>query len=293
MEYELKNARMLGLRFTLTRYDAVQFRVGQWKPEYNRERRDSSGEQQFVDRSIVNRAFTLDRQNGAMLSGHLWKNRRGESRYFAALLNGEGAGSFEEGGGRPMTMVRWQWNFFGRDLPFSQSDVRRRQASAASVAVAAVNNRSRYTRFSQEGGGELDGFPSDVPERYDAGQSMVEAAYHYRGFSFQSEFHWKSIEDRIAGGTTRLHGSYAQAGYFPHERWASFPSPLEFAVRGAFVDPNTSVPDDRQTELSFGTNWFFNRHHNKLTLDTSRIGLQAPTGDGARWRVRLQWDIQI
>ena len=97
----------------------------------------------------------------------------------------------------------------------------------------------------------------------------------------------------MAGGTTRLRGSCAQAGYFPHEQWASFPSPLELAIRGAFVDPDSGTPDNRQTELSFAANWFFNKHRNKVTVDTSRIGLQAPTGDRARWRVRLQWDIQV
>lgn len=293
MEYELKNQRLLDLRFTLERFDAVQFRIGQWKPEYSRERRDSSSEQQLVDRSIVNRAFTIDRQNGAMLSGHLWKDRRADSRYFAAFLNGEGAGTFDDGGGPPMTMARWQWNFLGRDLPFSQSDVDRRREPAASIAAAAVWNRSRYTRFSQEGGGELEGFPSDVAERYEIAQSMVEGAYQHRGMSFQSEYHWKTIDDRVQGGVTRLRGAYAQAGYFLHERWPSVPAPLEVAIRAAFVDPNAAAPADRQTELTFGTNWFFAGHRNKITFDTSRIGLQSPAGDRARWRIRLQWDIQI
>jgi phosphate-selective porin OprO and OprP len=293
MEYELKNERMLDLRFTVTRFEAMEFRIGQWKPEYNREQRASSGEQQFADRSIVNRTFTIDRQNGVMLAGHLWKDRRADSRYFAAVLNGEGRGSFDDGGERPMTMLRWQWHFLGRELEFGQSDTDRSKVAAASVAVAAVRNRSRFTRFSQEGGGELDGFPSDVAERYDVTQSMVEAAYKYRGASIESEFHWKTIEDRVAGGTTRLRGWYAQFGSFLHERWPSFPSPLELAARYAFVDPDARVDQNRQTELTFAGNWFFGGHRNKITVDTSRIGLQAPTGPRARWRLRIQWDIQI
>jgi phosphate-selective porin len=292
-EYEIKNQRMLDLRFTVTRFEAATFRIGQWKPEYNRERRDSSGEQQFVDRSIVNRTFTIDRQNGVMLAGHLWKGWRAESRYFAAVLNGEGLGDFDDGGERPMTMFRWQWNFLGRDLEFSQSDTERSKVPAASVAVATVRNRSRFTRFSSQGGGELDGFPADVAERYDVTQSMVDGAYKYLGGSFQGEFHWKAIEDRVAGGTTRLRGMYVQAGYFPHERWPSIPTPLELAARYAFVDPDTRADADRQTEITFAGNWFFVGHRNKLTVDTSRIGLQAPTGARARWRLRIQWDIQI
>ena len=49
-EYEILSNRLLDLRATLERWPAFQFRVGQWKPEYNRERRDSSGELQFERR---------------------------------------------------------------------------------------------------------------------------------------------------------------------------------------------------------------------------------------------------
>jgi hypothetical protein len=209
------------------------------------------------------------------------------------VYNGEGQGSFDDGGERPMVMARYQWNFLGHDLDFSQSDVERRKTAAASLAVGVVRNRSRFTRFSQEGGGELEGYPSDIAERYDIAQALVEGAYQHRGLSFQSEYHWKAIEDRVAGGTTHLQGAYAQAGYFPHERWPGIPSPLEIAVRGAFVDFDTSRPDDRQTEFTVGGNWFMSGHRNKITLDTSRIGVDAPGGGAGRWRVRLQWDISI
>ena len=36
---------------------------------FNRERVDSSGRQQFVERSIINRTFTIDRQVGISFEG--------------------------------------------------------------------------------------------------------------------------------------------------------------------------------------------------------------------------------
>jgi phosphate-selective porin OprO and OprP len=292
LEYEIKNARLLDLRFTIQRWQAIQFRLGQWKPEYNRERRDSSGEQQFVDRSIVNRTFTIDRQPGLMLSGRLWPGSFADSRYFAGVFSGSGPGTFETEG-QPMWLARWQWNFLGRDLAFSQSDVSNRAEPAGSLAVGGVWNRSRYTRFSQEGGGSLDGFPGDVAERYDVEQAVAEAAYQHRGFSFQSEYHWKEIDDRVTRQTTRLEGSYAQFGYFFHSLWAAFPRPLELAARVAFVDPNTDGEDDRQTELTLGANWFFSGHRNKISADVSRLELEAPGDDHSDWRFRLQWDVSF
>lgn len=292
LEFDLKSARLLDLRLTVQKHPGLQLRVGQWKAEYNRERRDSSGELQLVDRSIVNYTFTIDRQPGLMLMGRLWPGRRADSRYFTGVFTGEGAGRYATEG-RPLWVARWQWNFLGRDLPFTQNDVARREKPAASVAVAGVWNRSRFTRFSSSGGGELEGFTSDVAERYDQRQAVAEAAYHHRGLSMQAEYHWKTIEDRVDPRETRMRGAYAQAGYFFQGLFPSFPRPLELAVRAAFVDPDADTPDNRQTELTFGTNWFFAGHRSKLTLDTSRIGLEAPEGDHARWRVRLQWDVSF
>ena len=70
-EYDFVRSALLDLRFTLQASDELRLRVGQWKVPYNRERVDSSGKQQFAERSIVTPWFTLDRQQGAALFGRL------------------------------------------------------------------------------------------------------------------------------------------------------------------------------------------------------------------------------
>ncbi len=55
-EYDFVINKLLDLRFTLSRYRWLQLRVGQWKVNYNRERADSSGRQEFVDN--INRTTT-------------------------------------------------------------------------------------------------------------------------------------------------------------------------------------------------------------------------------------------
>jgi phosphate-selective porin len=91
-EYDFVNNQLLDLRFTLSRYRWLQLRVGQWKVNYNRERADSSGKQQFVDRSIVNREFTVDRQPGVMVGGRLWPGQRADAWYLFGVFNGNGRG---------------------------------------------------------------------------------------------------------------------------------------------------------------------------------------------------------
>jgi hypothetical protein len=125
-------------------------------------------------------------------------------------------------------------------------------------------------------------------------QWLEEAALHYRGFSFQHEFHWKTVTDNETGVLTRLRGSYTEAGIFVYRPEAGKPRGLEIAARRAFVDPDTAVADDRRRELTAGVNWFFRGHANKLTLDVSRLSLeQAGAPDLTSYRGRLQWDVHF
>jgi len=291
-EYDFKS-RMLNAELTLSRWEWLQLRVGQWKVTYNRERVDSSGKQQFVDRSIVNREFTIDRQPGVMLGGHLAKGTPADVWYVAGLFNGNGQNAANDDS-HPMWMTRLQWSPLGRQLSFSQSDIERHEKPAGTLAFGAVGNRSPYTRFATSGPGQLDGFEPGEPGRYSVQQYLGEAALKYRGFSFQHEWHWKSITDNDTGRKTRLQGAYLQAGLFASAFSSAVPRPLELAVRWAFVDPDRSVPDDVRRELTVGANWFFAGHDNKLTTDVSRLELEQPAAPARRdHRFRLQWDVSF
>jgi phosphate-selective porin len=292
-EYDFPSTRMLDFRFTARAVDELRLRVGQWKVPYSRERVDSSGKQQFVERSIANDWFTLDRQQGILVFGRLWEGTRADSWYnvgvFSATGRG-GSGSVEQ----PMVLGRWQWNFLRRDLPFSQCDIGYRERPAASLAVAGASWQGPFTAFSSAGGGQLPDFEPGGEDRYGVGQVVVETAYQYRGFSLQQEYHRKTVDDTETNAITDLEGGYLQVGYFFHSVFDGFPKPLETAVRYARVDPNTAVTDDLRRELSLVFNWFFHGHRNKLSLDLSRLADQARM-PGERWenRVRIQWDVSF
>jgi hypothetical protein len=295
-EYGLAGNILLTFRMDVAKMEKLNLWAGQYKVLYNRERVDSSGKQQFVDRSIVNSPFTVDRQQGLTLTGRLFKGKRGDSNYAAGFFTGTGRGGDLEGDHNPMYTFRWQWNFLKRLLPFSQSDLKRYDQAHASLALAASTNTSKFTRFSSSGGGQLPGFtPTDNPNRYRLEQWMAEFAFMRRGLSFQSEYHFKRVNDRELQQITELEGWYGQVGYFFNEVWSKFPRPLEFALRGAAVDTLegvTEIPADR--ELTVAANWFFQGHNNKLTFDLSR--LKSTIGSGSEddgWRARLQWDFSF
>ena len=298
IEHELAENRLLDARLTVAKWEWLQFSAGQWKAEFNRERIDSSGAQQFVDRSITNRAFTLDRQKGVMVHGRLGEGRWWDSRYYSGVFTGNGRGfrqsepdQRDHGDGGALWVNRYQWNALGGGVGFSQSDVARSQRPRLSLAVASARNRSRYTRFSGSGGGQLDGFEAGRPGQYSIRQEVIEAAFRRRGFSAQGEYHWKRLHDNVLGKAVSMRGAVVQAGYFPSEIWRAIPRQLEVGARKAFVDPDSSVSCNRQREIAFVANWFFEGHRNKLTFDVSRYALSRTAAANLDvTQIRAQWD---
>jgi phosphate-selective porin OprO and OprP len=294
LEYDFPSSRLYDFRVTFSRYPGLVLRLGQWKAEFNRERRDSSGEQQFADRSLVNDSFTIDRQQGVQLSGRLLEGKLLDSSYNFGVFTGTGSNERNNDDAHPMWVVRYQWNLLGRELGFTQSDIEGRKKPHASLAGGFVSNRSPYTSFSGSGGGALPGFEVGAPGQFSVRQWLEDAAFHYRGFSFQHEFHWKRIHDNATGTLTNLRGSYAQAGFVVHKPNPEKPRGLEVAARWAFVDRDTRVPSNTEQELTGALNWFFRGHANKITLDASRLTLQqAARPRLSRGRVRLQWDVHF
>ncbi len=299
------SARVIDWRIDVAKSKEFGIRVGQWKIDYNRERVDSSGRQQFVERSIINRTFTVDRQMGVGFRGRLFEGTGADLRYHAGVFTGEGRGVSNDDN-NPMYVARLQWNFLGRDLALRQTDVERTEKPTGSFALGGASHTGRATRWSSSGGGNLDGFSSvsDAAEgQYRINQAVAELAYKHRGFSTQNEFHWKQIEDTtlgqgLAGRRNELYGYYSQHGYFFNEIFPSFPEELELAVRYAWLtEPNAddfNFENERQ-EFTLGSNWFFNGHNNKLSLDYSYLtiddGAMGVDDDGHR--VRLQWDISF
>ena len=91
-EYDWRSDTLLDYRATATYDDWLAFRVGQWKSEYNRERVDSSGKQQLVERSLSNYWFTVDRQRGLAVSARLFKGTKIDSKAWVEYLSGQGRG---------------------------------------------------------------------------------------------------------------------------------------------------------------------------------------------------------
>lgn len=294
LEYELKNNYMLDYRFMIEKYDWLKFKLGQWKLEYSRERSISSGGQQMLDRSIINRHFTIDRHQGAAVYGHLDAGSVYNFNYWAGVATGTGRGSNSDDDSDPLYYGRIQWNFLGKEMGFIASDYKITEEPVASIGYAAATNRSRYTRFSSSGGGSLTGFSEGEPGQYEIQQFNIDAAFLYAGLSAQAEYHEKEIDDRLnALPTTRLSGFYVQAGYFLHQSIPQWPEDVELAARFAKYEPD-SPTDNVQTERAVALNWFLKGHKNKITADATWFEQEQDNLHSVdEWRYRVQWDVSF
>lgn len=288
-EYNQPSDALLDLRATLKLTDFLSLRIGQWKSEFNRERIDSSGKQQMADRSIANYWFAIDRQPGIALSGRLGRGTRGDSNWWVEYLSGQGRGGGWDSGSH-LWLARYQWNPQGEPLPFSQSDLEHRERALTSVAVAVVDGETPYSRFSGAGGSQLPGI---IGDNQALTQFLFETAAHWRGMSWQQEWHIKRLRDKELGTRLNLRGGYVQLGSFISEWWALWPARLELAGRLSIVDPDRSVTGNTEKERSIGLNWFFRGHRNKLTLDYSWLSADDPVENGARNRLRFQWELSL
>lgn len=294
-EYELSQSNLLDFRIMVEKWKWLSFKAGQWKVEYTRERFISSGEQQTVDRSLINRPFTVDRQMGVEIYGHLKGKGITDFNYWTAVLTGTGRGNTENDDSNLMYFGRAQWNFLGRFLDFEGSDLEFHEKPTPIIAFSALTNRSSYTRFSQSGGGSLEGYENGAPGQYRVNQWNLESAFMYQGFSWQSEWHTKEIIDKLNfDDVTTMKGYYFQAGYFFYNAFAWWPKKLEMAARHAVYRPDNDFSKNWQDETTLTFNWFFKGHKNKLTSEVSHFNYQDKSlslYDG--WRFRIQWDISL
>lgn len=301
LQYDWSQPVLRDLSLTIDKYKWAQVRVGRGKVSYNNERVTSSGSQQFVNRSIVNGVFTVDRQQGIEVKGNIFPGKWYDMTYYAGSFTGLGVGERNNDDGNLMYSGRLQWNALGGEMKFSQSDIDFHEHPALNISVAANSNRSKCTAFETDSNScrdinNLSKASSGKPGQYEISQMMEEVHFKWNGFSFLHELHAKKIKDTLNNDEeTKLLGGFVQAGYFPHRQIALIPENIELAGRYAFVDMDTDRDHDKQTELSAVINYFLEGHFNKLSLQLSRLSVEDPIKleKDNETRVWAQWDFSF
>jgi phosphate-selective porin OprO and OprP len=314
LQYDWSQPVLRDFSLEVSRLPWLRLLVGRRKVFWNDERVTSSGAQQFVNRSIVNDVFTVDRQQGVQVYGNLFPGSVADTTYYAGVFAGRGVGERLNDDLRMMYAGRLQWNVLGGEMEFSQSDVEYHESPAIGLAAAGATNISDCTAYETDqrscrelptprSDGTPFGDPAEpgevAPGQYRLDQLVFEFRAKWRGLYAKHEFHIKRVRDRTLpsgapGAETGLRGSLSQLGYFPHGLIPAIPEPLELAVRFAHVDPSVDAGGDLQTETSGVINWFFSEHANKLSLEGSWLTVDEPgVQRRGQTRVRVQWDVSF
>jgi len=263
--------------------------AGQTKLPGNRQRVISSGEQQFPDRSIVNGAFTLDRDAGVWI-GYQVLGSRVPFNLRAAITGGEGRNAVAGDAGLAYTgrVEVYPLGVFSAGGDYFEGDlIREASPKLALGVVVSHNEQARRT------GGQL-GKPLGEPRDMDVG--IVDVLFKYRGFASSAEFARRTSRDPITtvGAETRYvlsgDGVTVQASYLTRAM-------IEPAVRYSIVNPHRDLAGvaERQRQISIGLTRYLKGHRVKmqgeLLRDDFRDAVTFATRGG--WSLRTSLEVGI
>jgi len=262
--------------------------VGQTKLPGNRERVISSANLQFVDRSLLNSKYNIDRDAGLQLRG---KFKAGDVVIAPAF-------ALTQGEGRNMT----QGNYGGFDytahveiLPFGAftgkgdfigSDLEREQTPKLAIGLTYDYNKDAVRQ-----GGQLGSFVKDLNGNYvenSLSTFFADVMFKYQGFSLMSEYANKSADKRVSGATKGFNtgtGFSAQAGYL-------FNNNVELAFRFTTLREDNALSGiTDEDQFTIGLSKYIVRHSLKVQSDFTRISF--PGADDGAYQFRMQVEMQF
>ncbi|MEJ6797168.1 MAG: porin [Flavobacteriales bacterium] len=264
---------------------------GQTKLPGNRERVISSGNLQFVDRSLVNSKYTLDRDMGIQLRH---KHKIGKMVLREAF-------SLSQGEGRNITAL----NIGGLDytsrleiLPFGTfagkgdyvgSDTKRESSPKLAIGVTydfhdrAARQRGQQGSFIENTSGEY--VTSSLKTVF------IDLMFKYKGISVMAEYADKNGDNSQALDSDGISQGYfytgtglnLQAGYLFKSNW-------ELAGRYTNIQPETTTGKTDIDQFTFGTSKYIVGHKLKVQSDLSYT---TEEGKDDKVMMRLQFDIHF
>ncbi len=290
--------------------DEMKISAGLFKIPFGRQEHAGKAAQQFVDRSLANEVFNLDRAMIAMLHGTFAK-RLG---YAMAISNGfacpRDSPSREQLDTNFAYTARLVGHILGKPIT-TESDLAWSKDPQLEVGLSFGYNDDNGDRNASA--------LYSVPDRVRRGRGIggnaladltgtdlyqfgADAAFRYRGLSVTAEYWLRTIDGdsefsawELRTGrddTSHQQGGYVQAGYFV------LPKKVEVAARLGGVWDNHG---DDVWEYAFGVNYFpWGTYNVLLQADFTRIA-EAPVGSSAaNWgqndeinMVRLQLQVKF
>ncbi len=273
-------------------YKNVTLWAGQTKLPGNRERVISSANLQFVDRSMLNKNFNIDRDLGLQIRHHFNLSNKFLVRDMFSISQGEGRNvtTGNIGGHQytariellPFGEFKGKGDYFGSDL---------KRETSPKLAVGAtynLNDKAVKSKGSQ-GSYMINDSESGFFET-NVSTVFVDAMFKYKGFSFMGEYANRDVSEAIAVNTdgtptgdsvSKGSSTNLQAGYLCKSNWE---------VAGRFTTVKYYGNDFSTDQYTLGASKFIVGHKLKVQTDLS---YEITDGNASGLQYRLQFDIHF
>ncbi len=282
-------------------YKNMEVWIGQTKLPGNRERVISSQKLQFVDRSLVNSRYNIDRDMGIQFRN---KFNIGNiaTRQALAISQGEGRNRTNKKDPNPSNGFEYTGRievlplgeFSGKGDYFS-SDLKREETPKISIGVTYDMNKN-----AARIGGNLGSYIEDENDLVidsalcNLNTVLADVFIKYKGFSLLSEYANKTLdgsrlydeEGDIINNYYTGTGLTVQAGYLMDNN-------LEPAVRFTTITPEKESERDIQEMITFGLSKYIVGHSLKIQTDFSLINETDQFTDETSQEYMFRFQVEV
>lgn len=269
----------------------VEIWAGQTKLPGNRERVISSQKLQFVDRSLVNSRFNIDRDMGIQLRNHF---NVGNSIFRQALAFSQGEGrnvtvGNDNGGYQYTGRLEWlPFGKFSKKGDYVSSAIVREDAPKLSIGVTYDYNNLTTRDRGNNGSFVPDSTATDLTS------IQADLMFKYKGLSVHSEYITKDAarpvhfdpEGEIVANFYAGWGFNIQAGWM-------FENNLEIAARYTTIEPNIESGRDLQDMYTLGLSRYFSGHDLKIQTDISYLEETEQIGGASAGEIIYRFQFEV
>jgi hypothetical protein len=271
--------------------------AGQTKLPGNRERVISSANMQFVDRSMLNKYFNIDRDIGVQLRHHFTLGKTFLVREMVSISQGEGRNLVQDNLGGLQYTGRLEFLPFGKFASkgdYVGASIKREENPKLSIAATYdYNDRAVKTR-SNMGSYMWDQTPTNADGLFNSNITtiFVDMMFKYKGFSVMGEYATRNADviNHFGGDSTSSASVMAGSsmnlclGYMFKNNW-------ELATRYTTYTPHQEYNDNGEQRYTLGVSRYIVGHALKVQGDVTYK--MEDNSSNSELMYRLQIDIHF
>jgi hypothetical protein len=293
-EYDVQNGFVLDavVKWVFDKNRNWELWFGQTKLPGNMERVISSQAMVFVDRSLLNARFTLDRDAGIQLHGKQKLGDNFEVKEKFALSQGEGLNQTGQSIGHGYTARLELFPFGAFKDAYVGSDFKRHDKVKLMLAFTYDYNQDAVRER-----GQLGSYIDPTLSAKSLQTIFVDAHLKYKGFSWMTEYAQRATDDdnpiivdlEYEGPDTPAAATYYTGTAINTQLAYLLPSNWEVAGRYTMVTPQEETGYADQTEYGIALSRYIVGHNLKVQADVNLLQVEGSDADQTLFRLQTEF----